>query len=209
MAPLLTTSFALNATFLKMFLRGMPHLCEKMRRLTYNKGDAKKTKGEDEITPDFYALSQSFQLPEDVQPPSITTCPVVMPSFPASQFDTVGKVLLEQHRALILDHFKLLSSSNLTTSSLGLVRRGNVNGMSARSVIYPANQNQYVQPQLMGISGLLDDGAHGSPPISVIKQLLQASSQNQHNSLAQLLAMKQRFSAFTTFGDQLGHPKKY
>lgn len=180
-----------------------------MRRLTYNKGDAKKIKGEDEITPDFYALSQSFQLPKDVQPPTTASCPVIMPSSSTSYFDTVGKVLFEQRCAHVLDHFKLLASPNLTARSLGLVSRGDFNGISNRSIICPASQNHYVQLQLMGIDGLKDDGAYGSPPITVIQKLLQTSSQNQHNSMDQLLAMNQRFGGFANFGTQFGHLKKY
>ena len=47
-----------------MFLNRMPHLCEKMRRLT-SKDAASRKKNEDGLAPNFYELSQSNPLPDD------------------------------------------------------------------------------------------------------------------------------------------------
>lgn len=94
-----------------MFLRGMPHLCEKMRRLT-NKDTAARKKHEDEPAPDFYALSRAYPLPD--------TAPVAptMRQNPSRQASTQGLLdmetaLLERRRADLLDRVNLLASSSM------------------------------------------------------------------------------------------------
>jgi hypothetical protein len=51
-----------NSYYHEMFLRGLPHLCEKMKRLASK--DEARVKNEDAPTPDFYALSRDHPLPE-------------------------------------------------------------------------------------------------------------------------------------------------
>lgn len=66
-----------NAYYHEMFLRGMPHLCEKMKRLTAK--DAKEAQADDSPIPDFYALSRDYPLPDHTAttapppPPPLTT----------------------------------------------------------------------------------------------------------------------------------------
>jgi hypothetical protein len=52
-----------NAYYHEMFLRGLPHICNKMRRLTSK--DEDRVKNEDAPTPDFYSLSRANPLPSD------------------------------------------------------------------------------------------------------------------------------------------------
>jgi hypothetical protein len=75
-----------NAYYHEMFLRGLPHICNKMRRLTSK--DEDRVKNEDAPTPDFYALSRANPLPSDSKAPAKQTlaAPPVLPS-------SVGPVL--------------------------------------------------------------------------------------------------------------------
>jgi len=64
-----------NAYYHEMFLRGMPHLCYKMRRLTTKDGGARgrhPKEEDDEPSPDFYRLDEEHPLPEStpVRPPA-------------------------------------------------------------------------------------------------------------------------------------------
>ena len=65
----LTCAFSLSRTFAtQMFLRGLPHLCDRMRRLTSK--DMAKRKGEnsEEAPPDLYAISREHPLPDGNDP---------------------------------------------------------------------------------------------------------------------------------------------
>ena len=92
----------------------MPHLCDKMRRLT-TKDLSKKKKMEDGPTPDFYALSRENPLPESTPVPTTTLTP---PAIAAGRTGAdmvnadVELALLERRRADIFNRMNLLASSN-------------------------------------------------------------------------------------------------
>eukprot|EP00934_Nitzschia_sp_Nitz4_P004815 Nitzschia sp. Nitz4//scaffold151_size53849//43855//45101//NITZ4_006730-RA/size53849-snap-gene-0.35-mRNA-1//-1//CDS//3329537165//4805//frame0 len=52
-----------NSYYHEMFLRGMPHLCDRMRRLTAKDMQGKKHT-ENEVAPNFYAISRRHPLPD-------------------------------------------------------------------------------------------------------------------------------------------------
>ncbi|GAX19845.1 hypothetical protein FisN_11Lh281 [Fistulifera solaris] len=53
-----------NSYYHELFLRGLPRLCEKMKRLS-GKDEKKNAENSDAPAPDFYALSRQNPLPED------------------------------------------------------------------------------------------------------------------------------------------------
>jgi hypothetical protein len=93
----------------------MPHLCDKMRRLT-TKDLSKKKKMEDGPTPDFYALSRDNPLPESTPVPTTTLTPsaIIAASRAGSGLANadVELALLERRRADIFNRMNLLASSN-------------------------------------------------------------------------------------------------
>ncbi len=109
----------------QLFLRGMPHLCDKMRRLT-SKDISKRKKMEEEPAPDFYSLSRRSPLPESstpAAPPSnaktlsgaqVTGVATVAPGVaaPSQQgFADVELALLERRRADILERMSSLTNN--------------------------------------------------------------------------------------------------
>ena len=59
-----------NSYYHELFLRGLPHLCDKMRRLTSKDvQQQKKATAEEDSTPDFYTISKDNPLPESNQTP--------------------------------------------------------------------------------------------------------------------------------------------
>jgi hypothetical protein len=99
----------------ELFLRGMPHLCDKMRRLT-TKDLGKRKKVEDGPTPDFYALSRENPLPESTPVPTTTLTPPAIAAAGRPTGDLgnadVELALLERRRADIFNRMNLLASSN-------------------------------------------------------------------------------------------------
>ncbi|CAB9503533.1 shock factor protein 4 [Seminavis robusta] len=104
-----------NSYYHELFLRGMPHLCDKMRRLT-TKDLSKKKKMEDGPTPDFYALSRDNPLPESTPVPTTTLTPPAIAAAGRGGADLanadVELALLERRRADIFNRMNLLASSN-------------------------------------------------------------------------------------------------
>jgi len=92
----------------------MPHLCDKMRRLT-TKDLSKKKKMEDGPTPDFYALSRDKPLPESTPVPTTTLTP---PALAGGRTGTdmtnadMELALLERRRADIFNRMNLFAGSN-------------------------------------------------------------------------------------------------
>jgi len=103
-----------NSYYHELFLRGMPHLCDKMRRLT-TKDLSKKKKMEDGPTPDFYALSRDNPLPESTPVPTTTLTP---PALAGGRTGTdmtnadMELALLERRRADIFNRMNLFAGSN-------------------------------------------------------------------------------------------------
>lgn len=93
----------------------MPHLCDKMRRLT-TKDLSKKKKMEDGPTPDFYALSRENPLPESTPVPTTTLTPPAIAAAGRAGADLANAdmelALLERRRADIFNRMNLLASSN-------------------------------------------------------------------------------------------------
>lgn len=97
----------------------MPHLCDKMRRLT-SKDISKRKNVEEEPAPDFYSMSRRNPLPENAStnstaPPQAPTT-VLLAQGPGS-FAEVELALLERRRADILERMNSLASKNSLGSS--------------------------------------------------------------------------------------------
>lgn len=90
-----------------MFLRGLPHVCEKMKRLA-NKEEIKKNEKDASPPPDFYALSRDHPLPEGPTAsgqPGNSGLPSMGTFQPGTRFPTMGRtdfVALEQQRNMLL-----------------------------------------------------------------------------------------------------------
>jgi hypothetical protein len=167
-----------------MFLRGMPHLCEQMRRLTNKDTVAKKKKVEDEPAPDFYSMSRTFPLPETLPSPAPTSCTVNATPFSIAgrtaappPFDFMDTSFLDRRRADIL-----LAHSGLNTGALTLA------GMNSNS----ASHHAFLRSGLLGYGG---SGSVPAPsPSAAFQQLLlQSRCAGNHRSVAQLLVMNQEF----------------
>lgn len=167
-----------------MFLRGMPHLCDQMRRLTNKDPVSKKKKGEDESAPDFYSMSQTCPLPETLISAAPASCtenatPFSITGRSASPpFESMDNSLLERRRAEIM-----FANSGLNTGALALARiHGN-----------PANHHAFLRSGLTGLTGFGGSSIIPAPSYSNVYQqlLLQSRGLGNHQSMAQLLAMNQ------------------
>jgi hypothetical protein len=75
-----------------MFLKGLPHLCDKMKRLTSK--DVKKLQKDDAVLPDFYALSRDFPLPDAAGDP-FPSAPISLPAIA-----TVSEMVVDSIRSM-------------------------------------------------------------------------------------------------------------
>jgi hypothetical protein len=77
----ITSGSDYNSYFHELFLRGLPHLAEKMKRLT-TKDIAKRKDNlaEEETPPDFYQVSREHPLPEKPAKPSNLALPLTSPA---------------------------------------------------------------------------------------------------------------------------------
>lgn len=139
----------------ELFLRGMPHLCEKMRRLTTKDLGKKKKIEQDGPTPDFYALSRENPLPESTPVPTTSMTP---PAMAAGRTGSdlasadVELALLERRRADIFTRMNLLASTNGGAGGMnmngmnGMNMNGiNMNGMNGMNVGAAGMQQQLQQ----------------------------------------------------------------
>ena len=113
----------------------MPHLCEKLRRLTSKDVGARK-KGEGEHTPDFYALSRKYPLPEG---------PVV------KDYPGVSEASFMARRAQMLQPVDLMAGSGMVPP-MGMAGMGYPNGNVQDSLLNsmqfggdPNNPNMQMQ----------------------------------------------------------------
>jgi len=201
-----------NSYYHEMFLRGMPHLCDKLRRLTNKDTIPKRKKGEEEPSPDFYALSESFPLPAvakaasfpllaaSATPGHANGCPAD-PAF----FSHVDNALFEIRRANLLD--RVLGSCDLYAGTLGFsALNKNMEGLNS-----PTNHNAFLQSALVGFDGTFATvGPISSPHARLQQQFLQLRSQGQHgmgqlcsqkrHGMGQFLTMNQAFGGMHKFG---------
>eukprot|EP00521_Asterionellopsis_glacialis_P008918 CAMPEP_0195287326 /NCGR_PEP_ID=MMETSP0707-20130614/4435_1 /TAXON_ID=33640 /ORGANISM="Asterionellopsis glacialis, Strain CCMP134" /LENGTH=378 /DNA_ID=CAMNT_0040347073 /DNA_START=39 /DNA_END=1171 /DNA_ORIENTATION=+ len=163
-----------NSYYFEMFLRGMPHLCEKMRRLT-NKDSAARKKLEDEAAPDFYALSRSHPLPENTPIPS-PAIPASMapPGVTGGSFVDMEAALMERRRAALVDRMNLLASTGQMPKDM----------MLASTVQMPKDVN--IMPAAP--SGLGFSGAPGPSSNHCFQQLVGKGNTGSQD-MAQLFAM--------------------
>ena len=84
-----------------MFLRGMPHLAEKMKRLTAKDDKARKLALQERI-PDLEAISRLNPLPQDPSPRTTTSTQPSMDEFLSSLTDEEAQ-FLARRRAQMLD----------------------------------------------------------------------------------------------------------
>ena len=102
----------------------MPHLCDKMRRLT-TKDLSKKKKMEDGPTPDFYALSRDNPLPESTPVPTATLTPGVMAAGRTGTASAdVELALLERRRADIFNRMNLMNNMNGMQQQMQQMQQG-------------------------------------------------------------------------------------
>ena len=109
----------------------MPHLCDKMRRLTA-KDIAKRKEMEDEPAPDFYAFSRQHPVPEGTSSSSVhnQASPLVRATSPqnAAAAAELELALLERHRAAMLE--RLAAFPNGAFLQQGFAPLGLGSGMS-------------------------------------------------------------------------------
>jgi hypothetical protein len=79
-----------------MFLRRMPHLCEKMKRLTAKDAAARKML-QDTPTPNFYVLSYETPVPEQDDDLSAAG-PIFTPTIEAPEVRRISKNDIQQHQ---------------------------------------------------------------------------------------------------------------
>ena len=195
-----------------MFLRGMPHLCDKLRRLTNKDTVPKRKKGEEQPSPDFYALSESFPLPAVAKAASFPSLAASAtpghangcPADPAF-LHHVDNALFEIRRAKVLD--RVLGSCGLYAGTLGFsALNKNMEGLNS-----PANHNAFLQSALVGFDGTFATGGPiSSPHARLQQQFLQHRSQGQHgmgqlcsqkrHGMGQFLTMNQAFGGMPNFG---------
>ena len=104
----------------------MPHLCDKMRRLT-TKDLSKKKKMEDGPTPDFYALSRENPLPESTPVPTSTLTPAAMAGGRTGTdlaSADVELALLERRRADIFNRMNLMNNMNGMQQQMQQMQQG-------------------------------------------------------------------------------------
>lgn len=171
-----------------MFLRGIPYLCEKMRRLT-NKDTAARKKLEDEPAPNFYAFSRSHPLPENapIPPPTIPVS-LAPPGITGGSFVDMEAALTERRRADFLDRLNLLGSTN----GLGISNTmGNMNN-GLGDYLLEAAGIQVRQPDLMGAGGL-GASLYGRTPaqFSALESGMNTASQSTNPALQQLQLQQQ------------------
>jgi hypothetical protein len=125
----------LFAVISQRFLRGMPHLCDKMRRLTGKDAGARK-KAEAERTPDLHAISRLNPLPEG---------PIVM------DFPSVSEASFMAHRrAQMLQQMDLIAASN----RMGQPMVPSMGGMAGMG--YPNGQDPVLMQQYGGPPNIAD-----------------------------------------------------
>mmetsp|Transcript_18725 Transcript_18725/g.38742 ORF Transcript_18725/g.38742 Transcript_18725/m.38742 type:complete len:561 (-) Transcript_18725:617-2299(-) len=73
-----------NSYYHPLFLRGLPHLCDRIRRLTPKDMAERKLDEAPPAAPDFYAISRKFPLPESVPVNPSTATVRVPPVFAAA-----------------------------------------------------------------------------------------------------------------------------
>lgn len=182
----------------------MPHLCDKMRRLTTKDLGKRKKTSEGEPTPDFYKLSQENPLPESAPMP--TTATLTSPTMSGRQGDIpntdVELALLERRRADIFNRMNLLAGGNSGMSNLGLGVpqqdfQMNNNSLVAAAALSLGNNgrgtNQFGQPSLQhqsffggtGNVGQIFDNSNSA----LQRQLLEARLAN--SDMASILGFNQ------------------
>jgi hypothetical protein len=117
----------------QLFLRGLPHLCDRMRRLTAKDVAKRKTEG-DEPTPDFYALNRDCALPESTPVRSISTsatAAATASSHPAPSLADVELAILEKRHAEIMDRINLLSSTQGSRPDSSVLNQASLFGQLA------------------------------------------------------------------------------
>mmetsp|Transcript_25499 Transcript_25499/g.75130 ORF Transcript_25499/g.75130 Transcript_25499/m.75130 type:complete len:215 (-) Transcript_25499:235-879(-) len=122
-----------------MFLRGMPHLCYRMRRLTTKDGGVRgrHASQEDEPSPDFYRLTEDHPLPESK--------PVLQPALRARMNGTYGVPVSGQ---------LLLSGTHSEVSALMPSRCQSLNAASAISPSLLSRNIEATQIHLRANNGL-------------------------------------------------------
>lgn len=113
-----------NSYYHEMFLRGMPHLCESMRRLTTKDSTVRKN-SEDDPPPDFYKISHANPLPVDI--------PTTRPPIPESNrfplvTGSLNIVMMGQQQVSLLNQVHLHSALP-QQQALSSLRPGFVHGV--------------------------------------------------------------------------------
>jgi hypothetical protein len=166
-----------------MFLRRMPHLCHKMRRLT-SKDAAARKKNEEDPAPNFYALSRENPLPAYIDP---TTTTIAMEPIQSQQQQQGG------------DHFDLeaLLADRRRTSGLANLFAGAGAGFGANLLM---NQQGALQESLQKLQNLQNVNMNGrfygnlmpTPLMNgggPMQQLKQLNAGAQCPDMAQLFSM--------------------
>jgi hypothetical protein len=180
-------SFAFFFSLQQLFLRGLPHLCDRMRRLTA-KDVAKRKKEGDEPTPDFYALNRDCALPESTPVRSTaTTLPsatraaaATTSSRPAPSLADVELAILEKRHAEIMDRINLLSSTQGPRSDSSALNQASLFGQLA-----PASLDQQDAASLQQRFSLAYSTSSAAVLWRRFKPVLSAAAGNSSEQLQQ------------------------
>lgn len=180
-----------------MFLRGMPHLCAKMKRPTSKGASTKDQAGElvTEPAPDFYAMSRLQPLPENgaVSPldgPSDTDelseqGNVRGQNSGAANAGSSSDTALEERKAKVLEQISQLL------------------GQSDQGGTKTTNPNIGDNQQLANVLALLNDNQSGAPVVPPTVQPPKPAPTNPSATLQQLLVGLNSFSNQASTGQQL------
>lgn len=181
-----------GAYYHELFLRGMPHLCERIRRPP--PGGVRKNKKENNADPpDFYKISAEFPLPNDKFNGASNT----KTDAGSSGSTTSSSACDERNGDIIISPDSVLSANHLETAPQeqpGTVVSHVTEGLCAASkkysCSYPANPIPVQGPSLITPLPLVVASAHTLALQQPTAMLLQTLNQQQHfESASGLLAL--------------------
>jgi hypothetical protein len=216
-----------NAYYHEMFLRGLPHICNKMRRLTSK--DEDRVKNEDAPTPDFYALSRANPLPSDSKTPAKQTLAAapgpILPSsvgpvlgIAAPPFSRGTKALadmsladLEKERTEILRQMQMRVGASapesgmngMSTAQMGAAQMGSAQMGAAQIGAFaqaPGATTPYANP-----SGV---GAPGAAPWNAPPSGIAAAPAGETGGISQAALYQALISQLTSAAGNQGAPAR-
>lgn len=170
-----------NSYYHEMFLLGMPHLCDKMRRLTSKDATSRK-KNEEEQAPDFYALSRTNPLVETTHIASDVSKSDITAAAGGSLFDVETAALLDHHRRVGLRDRVSLAAGLCSDPLLASMNQGGFQG---------GRQNS-LQNSLQGFQHLQNVSTEAARLFIMPSQSSSFGGMNNHQQMAAAAAHQQQ-----------------